>query len=49
MFAPTSKGTKITIAMDYKMGKLIDVLAAHRMIEKANMEVLEKLKKILEA
>jgi hypothetical protein len=31
------------------MGKLLDVLAAHRMIEKANMETLEKLKKILEA
>jgi hypothetical protein len=30
--------------MDYKMGKLIDVLVAHRMIEIANMETLEKLK-----
>jgi hypothetical protein len=49
VFEPTSKGTKMTIIMDYKMGKLLDVLAAHRMIEKANMETLEKLKKILEA
>jgi len=49
VFEPTSKGTKMTIIMDYKMGKLIDALAAHRMIEKANMETLEKFKKILEA
>ena len=49
VFEPTSKGTKMTITMDYKMNKLLDVLVAHRMIEKANMETLEKLKKILEA
>ena len=49
VFEPTSKGTKMIITMDYKMNKLIDVLAAHRMIEKANMEMLEKLKNILEA
>jgi ligand-binding SRPBCC domain-containing protein len=48
-FEPTNKGTKMTITMDYKMNKLIDALAAHRMIEKANMETLQKLKKILEA
>jgi uncharacterized protein YndB with AHSA1/START domain len=49
VFEPTSKGTKMTITMDYRMNKLLDVLVAHRMIEKANMETLEKLKKILEA
>jgi len=48
VFEPTSKGTEMTITMDYKMNKLLDVLVAHRMIEKANMETLEKLKKILE-
>ena len=48
VFEPTGKGTKMTITMDYKMNKLLDVLVAHRMIEKANMEMLEKLKKILE-
>jgi ligand-binding SRPBCC domain-containing protein len=47
-FEPTSKGTKMTITMDYKMGKLADVLVAHRTIEKENMKMLEKLKKILE-
>lgn len=49
VFEPTSKGTKMTITMDYKMNKLLDVLVAHRMIEKENREFLEKLKKILEA
>jgi carbon monoxide dehydrogenase subunit G len=49
MFEPTSKGTKMSIIMDYKMGKLVDVLVAHRIIEKENMKMLEKLKKILEA
>jgi uncharacterized membrane protein len=49
VFEPTSKGTKMTIIMDYKMGKLFDVLVAHRMIEKENRKSLEKLKKILEA
>jgi uncharacterized protein YndB with AHSA1/START domain len=49
VFEPTSKGTKMTITMDYKMNMLLDVLVAHRMIEKANMETLEKLKKTLEA
>ena len=48
-FEPTSKGTKMTITMDYKMNKLLDALVAHRMIEKENREFLEKLKKILEA
>jgi ligand-binding SRPBCC domain-containing protein len=47
-FEPTSKGTKMTITMGYKMNKLTDVLVAHRMIEKENMKVLEKLKKTLE-
>jgi ligand-binding SRPBCC domain-containing protein len=47
-FEPTRKGTKMTITMDYKINKLLDVLVAHRMIEKENMKVLEKLKKVLE-
>jgi uncharacterized protein YndB with AHSA1/START domain len=49
MFEPTSKGTKMTITMDYKMGKVLDVLFAHRIIEKENRKMLEKLKKTLEA
>jgi uncharacterized membrane protein len=49
VFEPTSKGTKITVTMDYKMGKLFDALIAHRMMEKENKETLEKLKKVLEA
>ena len=49
VFEPTTKGTKMTITMDYKMSKLLDVLAAHRMIEKENMKMLEKLKKVLES
>ncbi len=48
-FEPISKGTKMTITMDYKMNKLVDLLAAHRMIEKENVKMGEKLKKILEA
>ncbi len=48
-FEPTSKGTRMTITMDYKMNRLLDALAAHSMIEKENMKMLEKLKKILEA
>jgi hypothetical protein len=44
VFEPSSKGTKMTITMDYEMNKLLDVLVAHRMIEKVNMETLEKLK-----
>jgi uncharacterized protein YndB with AHSA1/START domain len=48
-FEPTSKGTKMTITMDYKMNKLLDVLFAHRIINRENMGMLEKLKKILEA
>jgi hypothetical protein len=49
VFEPTSKGTKMTITMDYKMGRLLDVLFAHRIIEKENRKMLEKLKKTLEA
>jgi uncharacterized protein YndB with AHSA1/START domain len=49
VFEPTTKGTKMTITMDYKMNKLVDVLAAHRIMEKENMKMLEKLKEILEA
>lgn len=49
MFEPIGKGTKMTITMDYKMGRIVDALVAHRLIEKENVEMLEKLKKILEA
>ena len=49
LFEPTSKGTKMTVTMDYKMNKLLDVLFAHRIIEKENRGMLEKLKKTLEA
>ena len=48
LFETTSKGTKITITMDYKMNKLLDVLFAHRIIDRENRGILEKLKKILE-
>ena len=48
VFEPTSKGTKMTITMDYKINKLLDIFVAHRMVEKENMKVLEKLKKTLE-
>jgi len=47
-FEPTSKGTKFTVTMDYKMNKLLNVVMAQRMIGKANRETLEKFKKILE-
>ena len=49
LFEPTSKGTKITITMDYKMNKLLDVLFAHRIIDRENRGMLEKLKKALES
>ena len=49
LFEPTSKGTKMTITMDYKMSKLLDVLFAHKIIENENREALEKLKKALES
>ncbi len=48
-FTMSLKGTKMTITMDYKMNKLLDVLFAHRIIEKENRGMLEKLKKTLEA
>jgi uncharacterized protein YndB with AHSA1/START domain len=49
VFEPTSKGTKMTITMDYKINKLLDMLFAHRIIGKENRGFLEKVKKILEA
>ena len=48
LFEPTSKGTKMTITMDYKMNKFLDVLFAHWIIEKENRGMLEKLEKTLE-
>jgi hypothetical protein len=49
LFEPTSKGTKLTITMDYKVNRLLDVLFVHRMIDKENMGMLEMLKKTLES
>jgi hypothetical protein len=52
-FEPTTKGTKFTMSMEYKLpysilGKLIDVLVAKRMVEKEVTKILENLKKALE-
>jgi len=49
LFEPTGNGTKMTITMEYKMNKFLDVLFAHRMIERENRGMLEKLKKVLES
>jgi len=46
---PTSKGTKVSITMDYKAGKLLDALVVKRMVEGENTKSLERLKKALEA
>jgi carbon monoxide dehydrogenase subunit G len=48
-FEPTSKGTKVTFTMEYKMSYLIDALVAKRMIEREDTKILENLKKTLEA
>jgi uncharacterized protein YndB with AHSA1/START domain len=45
----TSKGTKVSITMEYKAGKLLDALVVKRMVEGENTRTLERLKKALEA
>ncbi len=46
---PTSKGTKISITMEYKAGKLLDALVVKRMVEGNNTTMLKRFKKTLEA
>jgi hypothetical protein len=53
-FEPTVKGTKMTLTLDYEMpysvlGKLIDALLVKNLVEKGNNEVMENLKKAIEA
>lgn len=53
-FEPTTKGTKFTMSMEYKLpysilGKLFDALVAKRMVERWLVEMAENLKKALEA
>jgi uncharacterized protein YndB with AHSA1/START domain len=45
---PTNKGTKVSLTMEYKAGKLLDALVVKRMVETENNRALEKLKKALE-
>jgi carbon monoxide dehydrogenase subunit G len=45
---PTSKGTKLSITMEYKAGKLLDALVVKRMVEREDTKMLERLKKALE-
>ncbi len=46
---PTSKGTRASITMEYKAGKLLDSLVFKRMVEGNNTTMLERFKKALEA
>ncbi len=46
---PTGKGTKLSITMEYKAGKLLDALVVKRMVEGENTKALERVKKALEA
>jgi uncharacterized protein YndB with AHSA1/START domain len=46
---PANKGTKVSITMEYKAGKLLDALVVKRMVETENNRALERLKKALEA
>ncbi len=46
---PTGKGTKVSITMEYKAGKLLDALVRKRMVEGNNTTMLERFKKALEA
>jgi len=53
-FEPTTKGTKFTFSMEYKLpysilGKLFDVLVVKRMLERWVVGMAENLKKALEA
>jgi uncharacterized protein YndB with AHSA1/START domain len=47
-FEPTNKGTKVSLTMEYKAGKLLDALVVKRMVEEENTKSLERLKKALE-
>jgi hypothetical protein len=54
VFEPTTKGTKLTYSMEYKLpysilGKLIDALVAKRMVEREGAKMMENLKKALVA
>ena len=46
---PTSEGTKVSITMEYKAGKLLDALIVKRMAEGENTKALDRLKKAIEA
>jgi uncharacterized protein YndB with AHSA1/START domain len=46
---PANEGTKVSITMEYKAGKLLDALVVKRMVETENNRALERLKKALEA
>ena len=46
---PTNKGTKVSFTMEYKAGKILDVLVVKRMVEREDTKMLERLKKALEA
>jgi len=53
-FEPTAKGTKMTYSMDYKLpysilGKLVDKLRVGKDIDKRMGEMMENIKKALEA
>jgi uncharacterized protein YndB with AHSA1/START domain len=47
-FEPTNNGTKVSLTMEYKAGKLLDALVVKRMVEEENTKSLERLKKALE-
>jgi hypothetical protein len=46
---PTNKGTKVSLTMEYKAGKLLDALMVKRMVKREDYKALENMKKALEA
>jgi carbon monoxide dehydrogenase subunit G len=51
---PTAKGTKLTFFADYELpysllGKIVDKVRVSKVIEKSNIQMLENVKKALEA
>ena len=48
-FEPTTKGTKVSFTMEYKVGKLLDALVVKRWINREDTKMLENLKKAVEA
>jgi hypothetical protein len=46
---PANNGTKVSLTMECKAGKLLDALMVKRMVETENNRALERLKKALEA